>query len=83
MVHVAGVPPPAVGTVGEDGPATSAALNNAEDVAVAPNGDIYIADFNSARLLRIREGILTVAYRGGQGENDFSGVAAASDGTVF
>ncbi|HJU52142.1 MAG TPA: hypothetical protein VJ815_07385, partial [Acidimicrobiia bacterium] len=50
VVHVAGVPPPAVGTVGEDGPATSAALNNAEDVAVAPNGDIYIADFNSARL---------------------------------
>ena len=85
VVHVAGLPPPAVGTVGEDGPAADAALNNAEDVAVAPNGDIYIADYNSARLLRIRDGILTVAYRGdfSADENDFAGVAVAADGTVF
>ena len=83
VVHVAGVPAPTVGTVGEDGPATEAALNNAEDVEGAPNGDIYIADFNSARLLRIREGILTVTYRGGPSENDFSGVGVAPDGTVY
>lgn len=85
VVLVAGVPPPATGTVGENGPATEAALNNADDVAVAPNGDIYIADYNSARLLRIRDGILTVAYRGDnrEVENDFSGLAIASDGTVF
>ena len=85
VVHIAGLPPPAVGTVGEDGPAADAALNNAEDVAVAPNGDIYIADYNSARLLRIRDGILTVAYRGdfSADENDFSGVAVAEDGTVY
>jgi hypothetical protein len=85
VVHVAGLPPPAVGTVGEDGPAADAALNNAEDVAVAPNGDVYIADYNSARLLRIRDGILTVAYRGDftADENDFAGVAVAADGTVF
>jgi hypothetical protein len=85
VVHVAGLPPPAVGTVGEDGPAADAALNNAEDVAVAPNGDVYIADYNSARLLRIRNGILTVAYRGdvSADENDFAGVAVAADGTVF
>ena len=85
VVHVAGLPPPAVGNIGEDGPATEAALNNAEDVEVAPNGDIYIADRNSARLLRIRDGILTVAYRGdfAAGENDFSGVAVAADGTVY
>lgn len=85
VVHVAGVPPPATGTVGEGGPATEAALNSADDVMVAPNGDIYLADYNSARLLRIREGILTVAYRGDfrAGENDFSAVAIASDGTVY
>ena len=85
MVHVAGIPPPDVGNIGEGGPAAEAALNNAEDVAVAPNGDIYIADRNSARLLRIRDGVLTVAYRGdfAAGENDFSGVAISADGTVY
>lgn len=82
---VAGLEPPAVGTIGEDGPANQAALNNAEDVAIAPNGDIYIADYQSSRLLRIRDGILTVAYRGdwAGGENDFSGVAVADNGTVY
>ena len=60
-------------------------MNNAEDVAVAPNGDIYIADYNSARLFRIRDGLLTVAYRGdfSADENDFAGVAVAADGTVY
>lgn len=85
VVQVAGQPAPATGTTGEDGPANQAVLNNAEDIAVAPNGDIYIAEFNGARLLRIRDGILTVAYRGdfAVGENDFSGVAVAADGTVY
>lgn len=85
VIHVAGVAPPVFGTVGEGGPATEAALNNAEDVAVAPNGDIYIADYNSARLLRISDGILTVAYRGDAalGENDFGGVVVADDGTAY
>lgn len=82
---VAGLDAPAVGTIGENGPADQAALNNAEDVAVAPNGDIYIADYQSSRLLRISDGILTVAYRGdwAGGENDFGGVAVAQDGTVY
>jgi hypothetical protein len=85
VIHVAGVAPPVFGTVGEGGPATEAALNNAEDVAVAPNGDIYVADYNSARLLRISDGILTVAYRGDAalGENDFGGVTVADDGAVY
>ncbi len=85
VVTVAGLPAPAVGTVGEGGPAAQAALNNAEDVEVAPNGDIYIADRNTQRLLRIRDGILEVAHRGnfGAGENDYSAVALADDGTVY
>lgn len=85
VVHLAGLPAPAVGNIGEDGPATEAALNNAEDVTTGPNGDIYIADINSGRLLRIRDGILTVAYRGdfAAGENDIAGVAVASDDTVY
>jgi serine/threonine-protein kinase len=71
--------------VGEDGPANFAALNFAVDLAVAANGDIYIADYNSARLLRIRDGTLTVAFRGDDdtGENQITGVDVAEDGTVF
>lgn len=61
---VAGIDRAQSATAGEDGPATEAALNNAEDIAVAPNGDVYIADRNSQRLLKISDGILTVAYRG-------------------
>ena len=85
VVHVAGIPPPETGTIGEGGPATEAALNSADEIAVAPNGDIYIADSNSSRLLRIRDGILTVAYRGdfSAGENDMTGAVVAPDGTVY
>jgi hypothetical protein len=70
---------------GEGGPATSAALNLAEEVAVAPNGDIYIADRNSSRLLRISGGTLTVVYRGdfSIGENDVSGIAVGRDGSTY
>ena len=71
-------------TVGEGGPATAAALNLAEDVAAAPNGDVWIADRNSRRLLLVRDGILTAAYRGTENaeDNDVSGVAVAPDGSV-
>lgn len=85
VVTVAGVPAPTVGAVGEGGPANQAALNSAEDVEVAGNGDIYVADRNSQRLLRIRDDILEVAHRGdfGAGENDYSAVTLADDGTVY
>jgi serine/threonine-protein kinase len=71
--------------VGEEGPANLAALNLAVDLAVAPNGDIYIADYNTARLLRIIDGTLTVAFRGDddKGENQISGVDVSEDGTIY
>jgi DNA-binding beta-propeller fold protein YncE len=39
--------------VGDGGPATSAHLNMPSDVAVAPNGDIYIADMHHNRIRRV------------------------------
>ena len=43
-------------TAGEDGPAEQAVLNLADDVAVAPKDDIYIADSNSFRILKLLSG---------------------------
>jgi hypothetical protein len=37
------------GAVGDGGPATSAHLNMPSDVAIAPSGDIYIADMHHQR----------------------------------
>ncbi len=53
-------------------------------MTVATNGDVFIADRNSGRLLQIHEGILNSVFSGNfnAGENDISGVAAAPDGSV-
>ena len=40
-------------TVGDGGPATSAHLNMPSDVAIAPNGDIYIADMHHNRVRKV------------------------------
>jgi GT2 family glycosyltransferase/sugar lactone lactonase YvrE len=53
--------------VGDNGPATRAHLNMPSDVAVAPNGDLYIADMHHNRIRRVdaRTGIIsTVAGSG-------------------
>jgi len=39
--------------VGDGGPATSAQLNMPSDVAIAPNGDIYIADMHHNRVRKV------------------------------
>ena len=58
MSAVAGIGTSNDPLVGEGGPANAAALNLADAVAAAPNGDIYLADRNSVRLLQINDGIL-------------------------
>jgi GT2 family glycosyltransferase/sugar lactone lactonase YvrE len=39
--------------VGDGGPATNASLNMPSDVAVAPNGDIYVADMHHQRVRKV------------------------------
>jgi sugar lactone lactonase YvrE len=53
--------------VGDGGPATAAQLNMPSDVAVAPNGDVYIADMhhNRVRKVDVRTGIITTVAGSG------------------
>jgi len=75
--------PAAPGTVtlivGRDEP-----LNQAFDLVVSSAGDLYIANTNAAQLLRWDGADMRVAYPGdfGDGENEFTGVATQSDGSV-
>ncbi len=56
---------------GDEGPATSAKLNNPMGLAVDGSGTVYVADTYNIRLRRISNGIITTAA--GNGEPDFSG----------
>lgn len=65
--------------VGDGGPATSAHLNMPSDVAVAPNGDIYIADMHHQRVRKVDARtriITTVAGTGRWGNSGDDGPAA-------
>jgi GT2 family glycosyltransferase/sugar lactone lactonase YvrE len=67
--------------VGDGGPATSAHLNMPSDVAVAPNGDVYIADMHHNRIRKVdaRTGIIsTVAGNGDWGYSGDGGPATAA-----
>jgi GT2 family glycosyltransferase/sugar lactone lactonase YvrE len=67
--------------VGDGGPATSAHLNMPSDVAIAPNGDIYIADMHHNRIRRVdaRTSIIsTVAGSGVWGYSGDGGPATAA-----
>jgi sugar lactone lactonase YvrE len=77
MIDEVGVIHTVVGTgtpgyEGDGGPALSAQLNTPSDIAVAPNGTLYIADTqnNAIRVVRPNGNIFTYA---GTGERGFSG----------
>jgi hypothetical protein len=54
------------GFSGNSGPATGARLNNPADVAIHPNGDIYIADQANNRIRRIdSNGVITTVAGNG------------------
>jgi GT2 family glycosyltransferase/DNA-binding beta-propeller fold protein YncE len=83
FIHtVAGTGSPGDGEpVGDDGPATSAYLNMPSDVAIAPNGDLYIADMHHQRVRRVdamTRTITTVAGTGRWGHTGDDGPATAA-----
>ncbi len=69
---VAGIPGNAnTGFSGDGGPATSATLSAPTGVAVDANGNIYIADWGSARIREVTNGIINTI--GGNGNSGYSG----------
>ncbi len=63
----------AAGFAGDDGPATSATLNNPRDLTFGPDGQLYIADElnHRIRVLDLTTGTITTIA--GNGNEDFSG----------
>ena len=61
------------GDTGDGGPATQAQFNGMHNLALAPNGDIYLADTWNCRIRKIdaRSGIVTTVA--GTGEKGYSG----------
>jgi O-antigen biosynthesis protein len=53
--------------VGDGGPATAAHLNMPSDVALAPNGDLYIADMHHNRIRRVDAKTRTITTVAGNG----------------
>ena len=59
--------------VGDGGPATSAKLNMPSDVAIAPNGDIYIADMHHNRIRKIDAKTRIITTVAGSGTWGYAG----------
>jgi GT2 family glycosyltransferase/DNA-binding beta-propeller fold protein YncE len=73
-----GIPGDEVEAVGDGGPATAAHLNMPSDVALGPNGDLYIADMHHQRVRRVdarTKIITTVAGNGRWGNSGDGGLA--------
>jgi sugar lactone lactonase YvrE/actin-like ATPase involved in cell morphogenesis len=67
---------------GLGGPATAAGLDRPESVAVARNGDVYLTDNSSQRLLKVSDGVITLVHDG-KGASNLFGLAIAPDDSVW
>jgi uncharacterized protein (TIGR03437 family) len=68
------------GFSGDGGPATRASLSNPANLAIGPNGTLYIADFNNNRVRAVSPGgtITTIAGNGFPTYSGDGGAAAAA-----
>src|SRR5262245_53157961 len=64
--------PNAGGFGGDNGPATSALLKQPTGVAIAPNGDIYIADQGNSRIRKITVASGNISTLAGTGGNNWT-----------
>ena len=67
------------GFSGDNGPATSAQLNGAVDIAVDSTGNLYIADSGNSRIRKVSNGVISTVA--GNGTNGFSGDNGPAAGT--
>jgi uncharacterized repeat protein (TIGR02059 family) len=66
-----------VGDYGDHGPATQAWLNNPSSIALAPDGSLYIADFDNHLIRKVgRDGIITTLAGTWQGYSGDGGPAS-------
>jgi YD repeat-containing protein len=67
------------GFSGDNGPATSAKLNNPTDLAIGPDGSLYILDANNWRVRRIgNDGTITTVIGNGSDAEPADGAVAAT-----
>jgi sugar lactone lactonase YvrE len=58
------------GFSGDNGPATMAQLDHPSGVAVDPNGNLYVIDYNNFRIRKVSSGLITTVAGGGSLSGD-------------
>jgi streptogramin lyase len=81
--HAAGIGQ--AGFAGDGGPATKARFNGPKGIAVAPDGNVFVADTenNAIRRIDVRSGIITTVDDANADLNRPHGVCVATDGSLF